>query len=532
MVRKLFNSLRNRIKLRAADRRQWKQVARVERYIAQNSPTGGDRTVLLFNASTRIHRLSLNGAYSLLASWALRCAKINVVYAVCQQGMQQCILGATLGGDPPCEACMAFSRRLFPADRVYAVGPMDRMAQPGKDELAQAELDTLLAWTYQGYPLGELCLPGLRWALRRHTLIADAHTLDTYRRFVRSAEFLVDRFEGMLEQIQPEAVVVFNGLFYPEAVLRAVARRRGIPVVTHEVGLRPFSAFFSHDDATFREVRLEQDFELDQAQQEQLDRYLQSRVSGRFSMAGIRFWPAMESLPQRMVSRLEQVEQVVTVFTNVIFDTSQLHANSIYPDMLAWLDDLQPLIADHPETMFVLRAHPDEDRPGKASRETVLDWFQRSTIARLENTVFIQPTEYVSSYELIERSKFVLVYNSSIGLEASILGKPVVCAGRARYTQEDTVFTPGSRMAYLDLLERFLGAGVVDQPDYMRRNSRRVLYYELFHASLDLSAFLEPDPVLPGMVIFAPFAPEQLVEHPALQVVRSGLLEGQPFVLD
>ncbi len=56
--------------------------------------------------------------------------------------------------------------------------------------------------------------------------------------------------------------------------------------------------------------------------------------------------------------------------------------------------------------------------------------------------VFVGPQETLSSYELIQKSKFVMVYNSTIGLEASIMGAAVLCAGKARFTQYPTVFFP------------------------------------------------------------------------------------------
>ncbi len=168
------------------------------------------------------------------------------------------------------------------------------------------------------------------------------------------------------------------------------------------------------------------------------------------------------------------------VFTNVIFDTSQPHANTVFPDMFAWLDLVLETARQHPETLFVLRAHPDEARPGKESQESVAEWVQTRRAAELPNLVFVPPQEYLSSYELIARSKFVLIYNSTIGLEASILGAPVLCAGKARFTRYPTVFFPQSIAEYRATLEEFLAAETVTAPPEFRRNARRFLYYQLF----------------------------------------------------
>jgi UDP-N-acetylglucosamine 2-epimerase len=189
-------------------------------------------------------------------------------------------------------------------------------------------------------------------------------------------------------------------------------------------------------------------------------------------------------------------------------------------------------VRSHPETLFVVRTHPDENRPGKASRQAVADWFEASELANLSNAMLVSPEEHVSSYELIERSKFVMVYNSSVGLEASILGVPVLCAGRARYTQVDTVAFPDSANAYRQRLEDWLQADEIEVPARRRSNSRAFLYHELNHASLDLGDFLDPYPILPGMVELSDFEPAKLAESVELGVIVTGILERSPFTLE
>ena len=93
-------------------------------------------------------------------------------------------------------------------------------------------------------------------------------------------------------------------------------------------------------------------------------RYLEKRFQGQFTMAGIRFWPEMNGLDEALLEKAGQFQQIVPVFTNVVFDTSQVHANTVFPHMFAWLDLVLDLIRAHPETLFVIRAHPDEMRPG------------------------------------------------------------------------------------------------------------------------------------------------------------------------
>ena len=508
----------------------------MESYLSSLQPRAdaGDDPVLFFNASTRIHRLSLNAAFGLLASWATRIGGVPTWNVYCHQGMQQCILGTNLQdltAAPPCSRCIQFGTGLFQQDRTISLTMNLRLIKALREELSGQSLESLSEWEYEGLPLGQLCLPGLRWALRRHHLPDNASVQELYRKYLLSAASLSESFTEILQKRRPRALVVFNGIFYPEAVARHVALRMNIPVVTHEVGLRPMSAFFSHEHATFRQVDLGNDSELTPDQDHELEKVLADRFKGRFSMAGVRFWEEMENLPGWLLEKMSHFRQTVSVFANVVFDTSQVHANVLFDDMFDWLDEMRGVFENHPETLFVLRAHPDEDRPGKRSRESVADWVGTNQLQGRNNVVFFGAPDRVSSYDLIRRSKLVLIYNSSIGLEASILGKPVLSAGRARFTRTPTVYLPDTRQAYLESLRRFITSDDLEVPADFIHNARKILYVELFRASLDLSAFLRPSRSAPGMVDFSKFDPATIEHDASMQVIKSGIIRGAPFLL-
>ena len=333
--------------------------------------------------------------------------------------------------------------------------------------------------------------------------------------------------------MKPQAVVVFNGQFYPEATARWAAQQRGLRVITHEVGLLPITAYFTPGEATAYPIDIPETFDLNEAQNRQLDEYLEKRFQGNFSMAGMQFWPEMQPLGEDFWQRASAFRQIVPIFTNVIFDTSQGHANVLFPHMFAWLDQTLEVIRAHPETLFVIRAHPDELRPGKESRESVAMWAEARSVRTLPNVLFVDATEYFSSYELIQRSKFVMIYNSTIGLEASLMGAAVLCAGKARFTQLQTVFLPPNAEAYRQMAEEFLTSEKITPPAEHQRNARRFLYYQLFRTSLPFERWLQEDGVWRGYTAFKPKVTWQdlLAQYsPVLRTVVDGILKGEPFL--
>jgi Capsule polysaccharide biosynthesis protein len=524
---------------RIAGWRNHLRVIRTARQVAAHIPkTSIAQPVVFFNASTRITGLSQNAAFTLLTSWSLRLSGVPVRHFVCQSGMSHCVLGTNRDNyhkAPPCKACLRQSRRLYTGADVYwfsystdpeLVAALDGLSV---DELCAFEYKTVkgpLVTPGLSMPLGRLVLPSLRWALRRHTLPDDDATRYLLRQYILSAYNIAQEFSAFLDQTKPSATVIFNGIMYPEAIACWVAQARGLRVITYEVGFQRFSAFFTEGDATAYPIHLPKDFELTPEQDARLDEYLQKRFQGHFTMAGIRFWPEMRGLDQAFLQKSARFHQIVPVFTNVVYDTSQVHANKVFPHMFAWLDSVLELIRAHPETLFVIRAHPDEMRPGtaKQSRESVRDWVNANGLKKLPNIVFIDSQEYISSYELIQRSKFIMVYNSSIGMEAVLLGAPVLCGGKARYTQYPMVFLPETPAAYQEMAEEFLSAERIEVPPEFKRNARRFLYYQLFRSSLSFDSYLQ-DVRRKGYVQLKNFSWQALLPEnsPTLQVLVDGI---------
>jgi hypothetical protein len=518
------------------------KIARVAREVARKEPQPSGPPVVFFKASTGIDDLSWNSGFHLLASWALRLKGIPVAYFACNAGMSKCVLGTNRDNphkEMPCKSCVEQSRVLYKNVSTFQRSNIQTTNvnwfdyQRNSQLVARIEnlsVPELSTFHFQDIPLGTLCLPGLRWILRIHHLNDDENTRYLLREYILSAWNVARKFADFLDQTQPRAVIVFNGQFFPEATARYVAQKRGIRVITHEVGLQPASAFFTDGEATAYPIHIPDEFELNDKQNAKLDAYLAKRFQGDFTMAGIKFWADMKGLDEVFLQKAAQFKQIVPIFTNVIFDTSQPHANTVFEDMFDWLDLVLEIIKEYRDTLFVIRAHPDELRVRKSSRETVEGWVSSRGAQKEPNVVFVGPRETLSSYELIQKSKFVMIYNSTIGLEASIMGAAVLCAGRARFTQYPTVFFPQTVDEVRRKTKEFLDAEMIEIPAEFKRNARRFLYYQLFRTSLPFDGFLEPS-VRTTQAKLKSFELNELLESDTMKAILDGVLEGGDFLL-
>ena len=544
----------SQLQTRLASWQHRRLIASLARQVEEHArPDPGQAPVVVFNASTRLTGLSLNAAFSLLTAWGLRLAGAPVIHFVCGSGLCPCVLGTNredYTAPPPCEPCIAQSRRLYVGASVrwFDYHEVPELAKA----LSSLNIDALSSFVYDPslntphpgrkersfplspIPLGTLVLPSIRWALRRHTLPDDEPTRYLLRQYILSAYSIAVDFAALLADAKPQSAVIFNGIMYPEATARWVCRQLGVRSVAHEVGFQQYSVFFTEGEPTAYPIHIPDDFDLDERQNARLDAYLEKRFQGKFSMAGIQFWPEMRGLDAAFLEKAAAFKHIIPVFTNVVYDTSQVHANTIFLNMFAWLDLVLEIIRQHPEALFVIRAHPDEMRPGtrKLSNESVRQWVQDNGVIRIPNVVFIDSQDYISSYELVQRSGFVLVYNSSIGMEAALLGKAVVVGGRARYTQYPIVYFPQSADELRNQVENFLSTSEIMPPAEFQRNARRFLYYQLYRVSIPMDEYIEAAPRM-GFVQLKPFTWEQLLpsHSQSMRILVDGILQNKPFLL-
>lgn len=531
----MLNKLIKKGGILSARRASLRKLGEIERLVKQQEAhlTSDTRPVILFVASAHIKYFGLGAAGGLISSWALRLAGIPVMYFICQRGLTQCVLGSNREGvvaPPPCKECVGHRNEIYPSQFTH------KFTQVADDTVLRADLqklswEELTCFTKDGTEFGKLCLPSLRWAQRRFNLIPDDFTRYMLTEYIVSAVHLAKEFAAMIERTRPQAVISMNGTHFPEAVVREIALTHGVRAITFESGLRGDTLFFTNGIATEYPIRIPSDFVMGPKENEALDVYLNERSKGEFSIAGRRQWPKMENLPPHLQDKMKGYRQIVTVFANTVWDTSQAYANRFFGNMFEWLEKTLRYADSYPDTLFIVRAHPDEARPGKVSNESVADWMKSSGYEKRDNVFFIAPQVHVNSYELIKLAKFCLVYNSTIGMEAAMMGKTVLPGGWTRYRNANACLDAKS---YADYIEKFQGllefkGDLPLQPELVA-NARRYYYFSQFRAVVDISGFIKHLENIEYTLKPFPLATLNPAYSNDMRVIVDGILQGKEFI--
>ena len=169
---------------------------------------------------------------------------------------------------------------------------------------------------------------------------------DYFVSMLNDAINLIDYFESSdLEKF--DGILVFNGLSFPESILYSVCKKNNLNVATFEGGFVntqkcaiEFNYGFTSQHFFKFDPELIDDIGCYELKQKLLKK---SKIKKNFE------------LPSGF-------KNAVAIFGNVSWDTTQFISNSIYTSKYEWLSDLENLALEYPETLFLFRAHPGENR--------------------------------------------------------------------------------------------------------------------------------------------------------------------------
>ncbi len=487
--------------------------------------------ILFYNTSAKTGNISFMSLTWQIIQWSLRLEGHRVINMSCQGGLTHCVCGTAYPQvSPPCRECRLSSQLLYSQAEDIAF-TMDRAAFDALPVREDMTFEELVAFEHDGFPLGRICRTSLRWALRCHHVEKQPGAREMLTHYIRSGLHLYQAFEKTLDRVRPSHVVIFNGTFYPEAIARHISLQRGFDTITFEIGHSKGSVFLTRGISTETPLPIPDDYVLNEEENHRVDAYLEKRFKGDFFMGGIKFWKKIESIPPTLQQKIERYPQMVSAYTNVVFDTTQATSHTAFESLFHWLDAVVDIARKNPKTLFIIRAHPDEQRASKASRETIEERLQQNGGLGLENMEFVAPQNKTSSYDLIRLSKFVLVYNSTVGLECPLMGKACLSAARSKYGSHGVTYVANTAAEFEAKVTELLHAAQALPPANAVERARRYLYFLIFRSSLDISRYLYYPAYSPGWAL-QDFQADDLrpSRHREMQIIHDGILRGGNFL--
>lgn len=276
------------------------------------------------------------------------------------------------------------------------------------------------------------------------------------------------RVEGFLSSGVLHSVCIPGGVWAGSGLWRCLCESLGVAYTTFDSG--PGQMFVARDSvaAHFGDIQPSLQDILESGEDTDLladlaRQALQTRMSGRDPFA-------LQKTPRSQTK--ESFDVLVPL--NLRFDSAALCRQRLFSSVTEWLRALLTRLSAPGNITIAIRQHPCERIEafkGRDSWEGILAPF----LSPGGPVRFFPAEASVNTYDLIENAKVVLPFTSRAGIEAAMMGKPVVTSAHCYYDHCGFTVSPGSREDYFEAIERSLAGWHI--PGESARLNAAVAFY-------------------------------------------------------
>ena len=313
-------------------------------------------------------------------------------------------------------------------------------------------INELKSYHYKTYDSGMATASSLVSFTRNHEPDLLLHK-DFINRGLLTGAYLYEVFQLILDQIQPDLVVLFNGRFVENRPLLRVSQERKIDYATHERGgkLNTFLFRINSIPHSIETVRNEMEALWSQAgvDRDEVGKTFYTNRIKRVEDAWYSF--TKEQQEGRLPESLKNIDnkKVITIFNSSLDEYEGLEGFGpfFYQNDNEGILQICRSLERFSDIKLYLRVHPNLRRLNNSQNK-----FLKEKINVLNSVEMIPAEDSVDTYALIDKSEIVIVFGSTVGAEAAFAGKKVVLLGRAAYENLDCFVIPKNHEELMTIL--------------------------------------------------------------------------------
>lgn len=280
--------------------------------------------------------------------------------------------------------------------------------------------------------------------------------LKQYKKFIdrglTTGAYLYDLFHLVLDEIKPDLVILFNGRFVENRPLLRVCEHRNIDYATHERGGKMKNFLFRVNsiphsfEAIAKEIQTL--WNRNDPNREAIGKHFFNKRVKRIEDAWYSFTKDQKygQLPESF--KHNEGKKIITIFNSSLNEYEGLSGfgPKFYENdnegILKICEDMKAF----PNIKLYLRVHPNLKGIDNAQNRFINEKLKASNIE------VIGPEDSVDSYELVDKSDIIIVFTSTVGVEAAFENKKVMLLGRAAYESLDCAIIPKSHEEVMRIL--------------------------------------------------------------------------------
>lgn len=273
----------------------------------------------------------------------------------------------------------------------------------------------------------------------------------------------IDAIYEFIDKETPDVISIYNGRLYESRALYDIARTKGIRFESLEIvgGMNEPAKMVKYDNVLPHDISYfaqkaswvwEVSKDTDKEKERIASEFFVRRKNG--IPAGDKVYVA-DQVKGKLPQNLDPEKRNIMIFNSSADELAALGGewdkdvlfNSQYEAIDYMLSHSSPTIH------YYLRIHPNLQNIHYRFVEELYDLSEKHA-----NITIIEPLSDISSYALLDAADKVVVFGSTMGVEANFWGKPVILIGRSFYYYMDVAYHANTKEELIQLLNSKLSA--------------------------------------------------------------------------
>lgn len=441
----------------------------------------------------------------------------KVRFVICDQMLPMCEVKGIereQQWDKDCAECYHFGLRYL-IEAGFEVIPLSELCSSvvGEEDFETAEyVDSALLKHY------------------RVGVLASDSGISQRKEHFKNAALISYRAGRNIALMKPDRVIMTHGIYCTWGPARQVLEEQQIPLVSTAEGKKRDTMKFNWTTSAdwwdvSKEWELVKDKSLTPEQDDQIERYLQSRRSHSEDARVYNFGSeeAIDDTWRRL--GLDSDKQTFLLFTNVLWDAASTSREIAFDNPVAWVFETIQWFVEHPEKQLVVKIHPAEVVIG--TNQPFAKLIKSRFPVLPANVRVIEPNEKVNSWSILRIADLGLVHTSTVGMELPLEYVPCAVVSRTHFRDRGFTIDVDTKSEYFELLNSWDGSKI--DLEHCRTLAKRYSYILFERYQLPFPFTVEP--LVNQVSALKNVSEEELLSHPTIKIFIESLEGKSEFLV-
>lgn len=389
--------------------------------------------------------------------------EVNIVY--CGKSLDFCF--SNLSGDKRnCTFCTAnylFFDRLNISSKIKMISlknflTKDIKLSNQKLEFHYSCINDIKKIKYNNVQIGLACLSSYVSYTRNLYPLIDETFKEYFDKLLRNSALMCDIISSVIDDIRPDYVFGYNGRFLDSRPTWEVAKNKDIPFVLLEA---QYTFSFCnkirfYNDTPHSIQSINKNFIQEIWNNSSINFDTKKNLASEFYERRKNALPAGDkiyTINQKIgliPEGWDSTKKNIVIFTSsedeFVAIGDEFDKYSLFSSQIEGIEELINHFINDTNIQFYLRIHPNLSEVEYSYHKKLYE------LAKYSNLKIIEPKSIISSYSLIDYSDTVVVFGSTIGIEAAYWGKPTILLSGAMYYYLDCCYIPSSKDELFSLI--------------------------------------------------------------------------------